>query len=213
MDNSIRKSVTKGKVTVDSITVGKFQKEGTETAMLRQTVNTISYYPSAVHSSDMQENPFTTAEFGDEEQAFPSVEKRVAFIDVPEGTAIDAVLAKLGENATLYRTLSNAPILTDNHRNAINRGLTTKDELANSQVVRYPEGNSNEGELILDPQGRVQYRKVFFWTTTKEDIDLRGHEDHPEYKSEAMKTEIGVDTTTGEIPEAVVIEDQSQVII
>ena len=214
MDNSIRKDVTKGNVTVDSITVGKFQKQGTETAMLRQNVLTKSFYPSAIHTSDKQENPYGSNDFGDTESEFTSEENRVAFIDVPEGASVADVQSKIGSNACLYRVLSNHPILTDNHENAISRGLTSLDAIADSQVVRYGENDDNAGDLILDSAGRVQYRKIFYWNSGKSDEDLRGKSEYPEYISAIIGAEKGVDTETGEIVEVVeeakVLEDQRQ---
>ena len=204
----IRKDITRTPVTVSELTVGKFQKANTITAMLRQEVTTVSHYPSAVHRSDMQQNIFGQNEFNDDEQSFTSTEKRVAFIDVPEGTTEEQVTAKLTPQCTLYRVLSNTPILTDNHKNAISRGVITLDDIADSQIARYGDGHEKAGQLILDPSGKVQYRKVFFWTTTKADIDQRGMEAHPEYMTDAVAQELGLNSniTTG-----VVLENQQEV--
>ena len=58
-NNTIKKETVRSLVTLDSLISGEFQKTGTVTAMLRQEVKTKSFYPSALHSSDMQENIFS----------------------------------------------------------------------------------------------------------------------------------------------------------
>jgi hypothetical protein len=180
----IEKNVTRSAVTVDSITVGQYQKANTETAMLRQDITTVAIYPGAVHSSDMQQNIFGSEDFNDESQNYTSVEHRVAFMDVPEGMTEEQVQAKIPSTACLYKVLSNQPILTDNAKNAISRGLTSKADIAKSQAVRNPD----TGELILDKNGNVQYRKVFFWASQKDDIDERGQGEP--YISEELKQEL-----------------------
>jgi hypothetical protein len=205
----ITKTTTKSPISVDDIYVGKFQKQGTLTAMLRQKFTTVAKYPTAVHDSDMQDNIFSSSDFGDTTKDFTSVENRVAFIDVPEGTTKEAVVALLARipEATLYKVLSNAPILTNNHQNAIDRGLTTLDDIANSQVVRYGENHDNAGQLIMEA-GKVQYRKVYFSKTAKADIDRRNSESHPEY----MSAEIALEATGEVSVETATILEDNQVI-
>jgi hypothetical protein len=214
----IKKTTTKENVYVDSLSVSKFQKTGTVTAMLRQKVTVTSEYPSSVHDSNMEQNPFGTNDFNDEVKSYDSEQNRVAFIDVPEGMTKEQVQAKISAQACLYRVLSNAPILTDNHQNAISRGLTTKEALAESQVIKYPDGsrdaagNDNSGLPILDKANKVQYKKIFYWNTAKDDIDYRGSEDHVAYVPESIQALLGVDSVTGEIPAEVILENQEQVI-
>ncbi len=177
--NAIRTEVSKGPVTFDSFRVSSFQRAGTKTAILRQEVKTVSHYPSIQVENDKQDNLFSLDEFGAEEQSFTTVEHRVAFMDVPENITEEQMQEKLRQananGACLYKVLSNYPILTDNHKNAIARGLTDLDTIAKSQVVRYPAGSDNEGEIIPDPAGKIQYRKVFFSKTAKADEDYRGN--------------------------------------
>lgn len=171
----IRKEVSKDALSVSRVYESDYQKEGTHTAELRQTVTTKSYYPGKSVSNNMQDNIFGQSDFGFEEQEYTNNEKRVAWIDVPQGMTSEAVAEKLVQfpEATLYRVLSNNPILTDNQVYAINAGLTTKDNFAESQVVRYPEGSENAGKLALDSNGKPQYRAIFFSNIAKEDMDLR----------------------------------------
>lgn len=177
---AIRTQVTKGPITVDDIHVSDFQKDGTESAQLRQVINVKSFYPSKRVDNNMQDNMFSLDEFGFEETEFESIENRVAFTDVPKGTTVETVLARIAANPTacLYKVLSNEPIITDNQEFAIQQGLRTKDEFANTQVVRYPEGTVKDnidvsGQIVLDKNGNVQYRRVFFSMKAKEDIDNR----------------------------------------
>ena len=194
----IRKEIFKGGLAVSRVYKSDYQKEGTETAELRQTVTTKSYYPSKSVSNDMQDNVFGTKDFGFEEQEYENTENRVAWIDVPVGISQEDVQAKLAgfENANLYRVLSNHPILTDNQVYAIKEGLTTKDVFAERQIVRFPEGstdtagNSNAGQIALDLNGKPQYRSIFFSSTGKEDDDRRTEVADDYYASEAIANEL-----------------------
>ena len=188
--NTPEKNVTRTPVIVEEMRIGDFQKNGTITAQLRQIVTTETTYPGISVSSDKQQNVFTTSEFDAAPQVFTNTENRVAFMDVPEGVSKEQVQAKIDANAVLYKELSNSPILTNNQKNAISRGLTTKDAIANKQAIRYPAGHEKEGQLILDENGNPQYRRVFFWNSPKEDIDNRGGDVYmtPEIAEELNRT-------------------------
>lgn len=192
MDTPV-KNTTRTNVVVEDLIRGDFQKEGTITAQLRQVVTTETTYPGITVNSNMQQNVFDASEFDAQPQTFTNEENRVAFLNVPEGKTKEEVQAKIASNAVLYKVLSNSPILTDNHRNAIARGLLTMDKIADSQAVRYPEGSEKAGQLILDEHGNPQYRKVFFWNSPKEDQDLRGGD---VYMSEAIATELNREVAT-----------------
>ena len=137
----------------------------------------------------MQDNVFGVEEFDGVSGGDPieNIENRVAFIDVPLGMTVEQVQARIAGDASLYKVLSSKPILTDNHQNAINRALTTLDEVANSQMVKYPAGHVKEGQLIPDGQRPVMYRKVFFKNAVAEDQDLRGGD---VYIPEALRLEL-----------------------
>lgn len=177
--NAIKTEIFKSPIEVAEIRVSDFQKTGTKTAVLKQIVNIKSVYPTKSVSSDLQDNIFGMQDFGFEEQEFESKRTNVAFIPVPENATVESVTAQLKKfpGACLYRILSNEPILTDKQRYAISQGLKTLDDFANSQVVRYGEGSENAGELLLDSNGKVQYKAVFFSTKPKDDIDLRTADD------------------------------------
>jgi hypothetical protein len=177
--NGVKTTVTKGAITLDRIYKGDYQKEGTLTAQIRQEVMKHSFYPSKKVASSMQANIFSTDDFGFEGSEYESKETRIAWIPVPENISQEEVLRRLAlaetKGATIYRVLSNAPILDENQVYAISQGLTTKDKFANSQAVRFPESaGENAGKLQLDSEGRVQYRRTFFWGTAMEDQDARG---------------------------------------
>jgi hypothetical protein len=190
----IRKEISKDGLAVSRVYKSDYQKENTLTAELKQTVITKSYYPSKSVANNMQDNIFGSKEFGFKEQEFTNNEKRVAWIDVPEGMTPEAVAKKLESfpDATLYRVLSNHPILTDNQVYAIGVGLTTKDVFAENQIVRYPEGSENAGKLALDNNGKPQYRAIFFSNTAKEDQDMRTEAANDAYVSQAIAAEINI---------------------
>ena len=189
-NNAVSTEVNKSALIVEEVKVSNFQKAGTKTAVLKQTIETISKYPTKSVSSDKQDNIFSMEDFGFEEQEFTSVRTNVAFFDVPANSTIESVEAQLRKfpKACLYRIISNEPILTDKQKYSISAGLKTMDDYANSQVIRFGEGSPDAGELILDNNGKVQYRAVYFSATEKEDMDLRTH-DEVNYMSKEIELE------------------------
>lgn len=191
VQNGVRKETSATPVTVDSLYVGEYQKEGTKTAQLRQKYTTVSHYPTKQVSNNLQDNPFSLKDFGFEETAYESVENRVAWIDIPASiTNADDVVSAIGTDATLYKVLSNRPILSDNQAYAIAQGIRTMDEFANSQIVRYPDNHPDAGSIIPDPNGKPQYRSVFYSNTLKADVDSRNENAEDFYVSAEIKAEI-----------------------
>lgn len=202
--NAIRTVITKGPITVDSVGVNnpEFQKEGFESAQLRQVIKSISYYPAKKVTSNMHDNLFSNDELGIKEQEFESEENRVTWMDVAIGTTVEQVTKRIADvkTATLYKILSNKPIITDNQENAIARGFRTMDDFANTQAVRYPEGVTKSiggvntdvsGTLVLDNNDKIQYRRVFLSKVDKADIDLRNDNIADMYLSPELMEELG----------------------
>jgi len=190
-DNKVRKTTTKGELEISRVYAASYQKEGTLTAEIKQTVTTKSYYPSKSVSSNFQDNPFSTSEFGFSEQEYSSDERRVVWIDVPTGSTEATVAAKLATlpEATIYKILANHPILSDNQNYAIGAGLTTMDIIADKQAVRYPDGHPQVGALILN-NGKPQYKATFFKTSAKADEDMRTADPADFYATPEMRVEL-----------------------
>lgn len=184
--NGVRTETVTGPVTLSRLYKSDFQKEGSITAEVRQLITTKSFYPSKKVDSNMQQGLAATAEFGYKEQEFTSEEHRVAFINVPEkwdSVITEGKIAEGNKNKScIYKVLANEPILDDKQKHAVEAGLRTKDEFADSQAVRFPDGakdnsgNDIGGKLILDKNGNVQYRRTFYWGSPKADIDARSTE-------------------------------------
>ena len=197
-NSTIRKEVQVGQLTVSRVFQNMYQKEGTVTAELRQAVVTKSYYPSKQIANEMQDNIYGQGDFGFEEQEYTNTENRVSWIDVPVGTTKEQVEQKLAtfQAAGLYRVLSNHPILTSSQVYAVNNGITTKEIIAESQIVRFPEGAENAGKIALDLNGKPQYRGIFFATNigegegAKHDIDSRTTVPEDYFASDAIKMEL-----------------------
>jgi hypothetical protein len=211
-NNGIKKSVSKSAITLDSISEAAYQKEGSLTAQVRQIVTTKSFYPSKKVENNMQANFFNTEDFGYTEQEFVSEEARIAWIPVPTSATREMIQQKLDAankaGATIYRVLSNAPILTDDQRYAIKQSLKTLDDFADAQVVRFPENeetiaNGTANKLTLDKSGNVQYRRTFLWLTPQEDVDNRGNE---VYLSAKIKAEL--DLMSANVQGASVLQGQ-----
>ena len=191
-NQGVRKQSSKSPLAISRVHATQWQKEGTLTAELKQTVTTKSYYPSKSVSNNMQDNPFSTADFGFSEQEYTSEEKRVAWVDVPVGSTVESVATKLGSipEATIYKVLANRPIITDSQNYAITAGLTSMEIIADKQAVRYPEGHPQAGALILDTNGKVQYKATFFKSTAKADEDLRTASATDFYATSTMNAEL-----------------------
>jgi hypothetical protein len=192
MTQGVRKEISKSPLAISRVHATQWQKEGTLTAELKQTVTTKSYYPSKSVSNNMQDNPFSTSDFGFSEQEYSSDEKRVAWVDVPVGSTVESVAAKLGSlpGCTIYKVLANRPIITDSQNYAISAGLTSMEAIADKQAVRFPEGHPQAGTLILDTNGKVQYKATFFKSTAKADEDLRTADVADFYATSAMNAEL-----------------------
>jgi len=188
--NTVRKEVSATPISIDKVYRGDFQKEGTKSAQLRQKVTTVAFYPSKQVTSSLQENPFALNEFGFAEEEHSNTETRVAWIDVPESVSADDVLAKLPGDSTLYRIMSNRPILSNNQSYSIEAGQKTLDDYANSQVVRFGEGHEKAGQLILDNNGKPQYRAIFYSNTPKVDVEMRTEKAEDFYASVQISTEL-----------------------
>lgn len=53
--------------------------------------------------------------------------------------------------------------------------MKSLDDFADAQAIRYPNNSEFAGELILDANDRIQYKRTFFSKTAQEDIDERGN--------------------------------------
>lgn len=179
--NGIITEVTKSEITLDEIYVSQYQKKGSKTARLRQLVKTVTTYPAIKVANEMQDNLFSINDFDTENKSYTKTENRIAFMNVPEKATpeqVNALLASVANTSVIYRVISNHPILTDDQKIGIERGLTTKDIIANRQVVRHGEnavddqGVKLEG-IILDKHNKPQYKENFFKATIVPDVDLR----------------------------------------
>ncbi len=191
----ITKNMNRSPIEVIKVEKSQFDKDGIKTATVKQVVTTTSHYPNASIDNNMQENVFDINDFDVESNDYSNDETRVAFIPVPENTIPGSIVEKLNSfpNACIYKILSTRPILTDNHLAAISNGVTTKDKIAESQVTRYPAGHEREGQII-PWNGLPQYRKTFFWSTLKEDIDNRNVENT--FVPDSIKEEMGITVNT-----------------
>ena len=194
--NGIKSTIVFGNIEVAELKVSDFQKKGTKTAVLKQTVKTTSLYPAKSVSNNLQDNIFSLEEFGADFVGEPYVSERtnVAFMDVPETSTIETVKAKLAlfPKATLYRIMANKPILNSNQEYAIKQGLKTMDDFANAQAVKYGQDDDKghvKGNLILDKHGKVQYKVTYFSTTEKEDMDLRNDIPDDQYLTPELELE------------------------
>lgn len=200
--SNIRKEVSTSAINVSRVYKSDFQKEGTLTAELKQTIKTVSFYPSKSVSNSLNANIFSMQDFGFKEDPYESSETRVAWIDVPMDSTKESVEQKLRsiKDANLYRILSNKPIIADTEQYAIDNPEldVTIDTFANRQAVRYPANSDLAGQLATDGSGKIQYRRIAFSTVGTADQDLRTEDPSDFYASPALKSELN---NTVHIPE------------
>lgn len=192
-EQRITKETTKDGLEITRVFKGAYQKDKTLTAEIKQTIRTTSSYPSKSVSNDMQDNIFGLETFGfDAGKSYENVEKRVAWIDVPTTSTVEIIVESLKAfpNATLYKVLSNRPILTSDQTRGIEGGLTSMEAIASKQVVRYPDAHPDAGSLVLDEKGKVQYRQIYFKRETKADMDLRTSDVSDVYLTSEIKAEL-----------------------
>lgn len=193
-NSQVRHNQVVGSISVSRVYASEYQKEGALTAELKQTIETQSFYPSKSVSNSLNANIFSTQDFGFEEKQFDSSETRVAWIDVPMGSTPETVMAKLQSipDATLYKILSNRPILSDSDVYAVNSSelQVTNDSIANRQAIRYGANHPDAGKLVLDVNGKIQYRRVCFSLTKMEDQDKRTADPADFYASPELQSEL-----------------------
>lgn len=174
-------------VVVSEVVTSQYQKAGTKTAILRQTIHQKATYPSVHIGNNKSDMLFAEDAFTLPTKEFEDTRTRVAFINVPDNVTVEEVQEHLKScpEATLYRELSNRPILTDMQEQALQMAYerdgkvgkqTLMDTYADKQVLRYPadyEEEAKRGKLILDKNNKPQYQATFFSKTKKEDVDKR----------------------------------------
>lgn len=201
MENSsnVQKTVKRLPIVVSRVFVGDFQKQGTLTAELKQTVTIKSSYPGKQISNNKQDNIFDINDFGFETKDYETTRVDVAWLDVPVGSTVESVQTLLDSKfptAVIYRTMSNKPILHSGQMARLeaegDKAEALFNQIANRQVLRYSDRDEeNAGKLILDTYGKPQYKATYFSRETKEDEDLRNNDPQDFYASPEILAELG----------------------
>jgi hypothetical protein len=192
-ESRIRKEVTSTPIMVSRVYKGSYQKDNTLTAELKQTVTTKSYYPTKSVANELKDNPFSNSQLGiTEGEPYVQNETRVTWIEVPADSTEETVQAKLATlpQASIYKILANKPIISSSQQAGIDAGLTSTDIIGNSQVVRYPKDHPQAGKIILDPNGKPQYRIAYFKSAGSPDMDLRTADSLDFYATPEMAAEL-----------------------
>lgn len=204
INSGVTKTVVAGQVTLDSLTVTKYQKNGTQTAQLRQVLTTTSEYPTQKIKSEHSDNLFDAVDFGIETRSFTNTKNRVTFMDVPTTVSKDDIEGLLSPENCIHRIVGNHPILTEAKSYGIKVGNITLDEIADQQVMKYI---NEKGKSVLDLSlnGKVQYKTDSFSLVQKED-DLSRLTSAPKdfYASAAIQAELN-----GQVKVQAVVEGDS----
>lgn len=188
MSNAVKTEVIKTKVqTYDSGKRGEIEehiyKPKLWSIQIMQKITTLSYYPAVKLN-----NNFTNISFGQEVkdlEPYENTETRVTWIDVAkenfEGKSKSEVLALFQKyleskpDACIYKILSTEPIFTEGQLQGIAAGLTTKDIIADRQLVRYSDNYDKEElrGMPIEWNGLKQYKSNYFSEIAVADMDLR----------------------------------------
>lgn len=205
-DSNIIKKQIKEKVFISRVFTAHYQKPGTITAELKQQVSAEIIYPDKIIRNNLQGNIFDTEDFEVTGKVFTSNRIDVTWITVPKNSTLESVKEQLAKfpNATLYRILSNHPIMSDSQKlyydSLIESGQESlafkfEETVANSQLLTYsqdsPEGMYYKGDLLLDINGKPQYKACFLDETgKKEDLDLKTKEPSDFYSTIEVKMKL-----------------------
>jgi len=210
--SAIKTVLKRNPITVDKEPYdGLYPKEGVQQAQLRQVIDKEDTYPSSSVTNNLDGNIFDISAFTEMKgQVYTNKEPRVIWLPVPTGTTkakLEAMLAAKPE-ACIYKMLSNHPILSDDDKRAIkNIADATMDRFAKSQLVVYPSGHEDAGSPILDPNNKVQYRRLCFSPVLKEDIDLRTPETLDYYATPETEALLNDEIPTISSPEQSILAD------
>lgn len=169
MKNQIKKTVTKGALTIESVTADKYNDERMS-AQLRQMTTTISEYPSK-GGSDKQSSLLTGSG-----ESFKKESLRVCFVPVDLGSTKESVSELIASlpDATIYQIVSTdiQDVLTDGHRYQIEEGGLLLEDLEEkySIPVKNKAGDLTS-ERVSDDEGNTIYRAVYFSADGQEDIN------------------------------------------
>ncbi|MBC34577.1 MAG: hypothetical protein CL663_02445 [Bacteroidetes bacterium] len=121
-------------------------------------------------------------------------ETRDAYIKIPTIIDILDLQDRIPIDSVIYRVISNAPILSNNHRALIEKGKVSIDFFAEKQIlIDYEEYDHPDCDKVIveamileDDNGNPQYLKDFYWNCYKKDIDRRGDPSHPPFLPEKL---------------------------
>ena len=136
-----------------------------------------------------------------------TIEFRGTYISEIPNLRSSEIEKRIEGEATLYKVISNSPLITPYWKDKIKEGKKTLDDIAWGQAVKYSSDLSLsfndrvgrdlrirhlpfETKFILDCKGKVQYAAFFLSNTYKEDIDIRGSKNHPEYISKEIAAKL-----------------------
>jgi hypothetical protein len=158
-----------GKITVDKVEENSYKK-GLYQAQLRQVVTTT--YPSKRVGNSESDSLFEIDAF-DLGEGKEYTSERLCWLDVPNGTSKKKVeeLLKANPKAKIWRKISYdvTDVLTEEQIGAMEAGITTREALEESKVVKDADGD------VVDDGNGPQYRQYFFSKDgMRADIDYRG---------------------------------------
>ena len=182
MESQVKITIERQPVVVSRLYKTEYNRDDAQTVELKQCVLKKTEYHDNTLSSDLSDNLYSHKDFRNESSnVFVSPpETRVTWLNIPEEVTLEEFEERLNkaEGACIYKILSNSPILTQAQQYAVNNPNSPLDieHYCKAQVVRYPATSERAGEIVLDPNGRVQYRATFFSATHKDDVDERSYD-------------------------------------
>lgn len=157
-------------LTVEAVEADKFSVDNLR-ATLMQKVETTYSWEARRFSNELQGNIFSASDFGIENNTETHLEKRFAWIPVPNGTTVESLTEALTKfpEACIYKILSSEVILTEGQKHKISIGELELEDIKTKQLVVDKE----TGEIVLDSYNQPMYRVTAFSPTAEADIDNR----------------------------------------
>jgi len=172
--------------------ISNYQKAGTKTLMMRQSLTTTyTYSGSSDGSNSLQQNPFADSIPETEIEEHIKESNRVCFLSVGDSMTEEEVVGAIKPSWRIQRTWANRPILSTEQEFMIKEGKLSYDDIAEKQLVVDPDN----GSPILDSFSKHQYFRDNLNLHGEEDVDLRGNSE--EYIPTAFKME----ADTGIVPD------------
>ena len=173
----------------EKIVNGKYNNSNNYLCVVSQNIKEVYHYSNS--SSVLSSSLYSKKELDKPVQGTKRVynKKYTVFVEIPHGTTLEDVKDRLSSHpkGTIFRILSNHPILNNVQKELLLKGQLDYDELGLKQILRYTTEGKNKGKLILDRYGKPQYFESYLSLEGRENIDIRTSDPNDYYIPNSIK--------------------------